>query len=102
VAADADPSQLDLDPGNYRITERLPDSTSGNWQLSKVDCDGEELPPTEQQTVSIESGQGTICTHTNRFIPAGSIEVRLVTLGGTATAAYEVGPRGPPIPRSLP
>jgi hypothetical protein len=98
VAADADPSQLDLDPGNYRITERLPDSTSGNWQLSKVDCDGEELPPTEQQTVSIESGQGTICTYTNRFIPAGSIEVRLVTLGGTATAAYEVGPRGPANP----
>ena len=98
VAVDADPSQLDLDPGNYRITERLPDSNGGKWQLSKVDCDGEELPPTEQQTVSIESGQGTICTYNNLFIPDGSIKVRLVTLGGTATAAYEVGPRGPADP----
>jgi hypothetical protein len=98
VAADADPSQVDLDPGNYRITERLPDSNSGNWQLSKVDCDGEELPPTDHQTVSIESGQGTICTYTNRFTPAGSIQVRLVTLGGTATAGYEVGPHGPAEP----
>lgn len=98
VAAEADPPQIDLDPGDYRITERLPDSERGNWKLSTVDCDGQELPPSDQQSVSIESGLGTVCTYTNRFTPAGSIKVRLVTLGGTATAAYEVGPTGPADP----
>ncbi len=98
IAAEADPSQVDLDPGEYRITERLPDSDRGNWKLSSVVCDGSIPPGSDHQTVSIESGLGTVCTYTNRFTPAGSIKVRLITLGGTATASYEVGPTGPADP----
>ena len=55
-----------------------------------IRCDGEELDPKEDPVVTIKSGESLVCDFENRFTPAGSIVVRVVTLNGTGSVSYLV------------
>ncbi len=97
LAVDADPSPLSLAPGAYRLSETSPaDSAAGRWSLSSVNCDGQELAPTQPINVTINSGTPTVCTLTNTFTPSGAIVLRKTTVGGLATTGFVVSPLGGP------
>lgn len=88
---DAVPSLTDLAAGTYHITEHRPSSDDGRWRLQSVICDGEHKSTTGPVEVTInESGPGTVCTFTNRFIPRGSISIGKITHGATGTAHFVV------------
>ena len=44
-------------------------------------------------TVTVSSGQASVCTFFNRFIPAGSISISKISQGATGTFAFLVGLR---------
>lgn len=90
VAAAADPERFELDPGRYRVRERIPDSARGTWALTGVRCGDRELDPENPQLVDVISDRGLVCTYTNRFTPAGSITIRTITLGGAGHFDYRV------------
>jgi hypothetical protein len=75
--------------GRYQIGEKLPTSSSGRWHLLNVTCDGHRQPRRTviRFTMPRASG-GSLCTFTNVFVPRGSITVRGVTLGGTASISW--------------
>jgi Domain of unknown function DUF11 len=91
VAVDASPSPLDLDPGRYRIAERLPGSKAGEWKLAEVQCDGHQVPLEDDAVeVTIVARQVETCTFTNRFVPAGSISISKITRGAVGTTGFEI------------
>ncbi len=81
----------DLEPGRYRIVETSPDAGErGDWASVGIRCDGQELDPKEDPVVTIKSGESVVCDFENRFTPAGSIMVRVVTVNGTGSVSYLV------------
>jgi uncharacterized repeat protein (TIGR01451 family) len=82
----------DLPAGTYTITEQQPSSDVGDWALSAVRCNAQPLPVAGGARVSVDisPGQGTLCTFVNQFTPAGSIRLRKITLGATATVGFAI------------
>ena len=91
----------DLPSGTYTVTETLPPDKGGRWELERVACEqtgakGARNGPAVEIDVR---DAGTVCTFYNRFTPAGRITLRKLTLGGTATARFQVRPNaGDPRP----
>ncbi len=82
-----------LTAGPYDITETPPSTSSGTWHLTAVECDGTDLPTTQPVHVVVPVGEQPICTFTNTFDPAGSITIRKITLGATATLVFQTTKR---------
>jgi hypothetical protein len=82
-------SLANLDPGTYTITETRPVNPLGGWELVRVNCGG-LARDTGAVTVTITAGSQSICTFTNRLVPAASIALSKVTKGGTGTAAFVI------------
>ena len=92
IAVDAQPSLLDLAPGRYRISESPPASSSGEWRLVRVRCDGASRPTAQPVEVNIPAGGAVACTYINAFVPKGSIALAKITEGGTGTASFLIFP----------
>jgi hypothetical protein len=89
VNAGPESSLADLAPGTYTITETGPVNPAGAWNLVGVQCNG--VPrDTRDVSVTITAGSRTVCTFTNRLVPAGAIILSKVTEGGTGTAAFGI------------
>jgi hypothetical protein len=59
----ARPAPTVLDPGRYRIAERLPASRDGVWRSSGVRCGGRAT-----DEVEITAGRGAVCVFDNRLV----------------------------------
>jgi uncharacterized repeat protein (TIGR01451 family) len=92
VAADAQPSLLNLAPGRYRIREKPPKPPGGHWRLLKVRCNDTSPSTSRPVEVDVLSGQAITCTFVNVFVPNGSISLAKITEGGVGTAAFLVLP----------
>jgi hypothetical protein len=75
----------------YTITESPPKRPDGHWEIDSVLCGGQPVAHGPVQTTIPASGV-QFCTFTNRFVPTGSIIIRKVTLGATATASFVISP----------
>jgi hypothetical protein len=97
VAHDAAPL-TGLVPGDYRVTETLPDSSAGTWLLDNVFCDGVEETITGGDTIRVRvpSTNGATCTFTDRFRHAGAISLSKETLGGIGTTRFQIRPQADP------
>src|SRR5262249_48384925 len=84
---------MKLDPGRYRISERLPLSATGEWKLDKVTCNGNALAPGKPVSVQITAGSAAPSTFTNRLDLVGEINVAGVSLGGLGSAWYVSSPK---------
>ena len=82
-----------LDPGRYRISERLPVSSTGEWRLARVTCNGTTVASGKPVTVDITAGRGAVCTFTNRLDLVGQINVSGISVGGLGSAWYVTSPR---------
>ena len=93
IAHDA-PLITRLVPGNYRVTERIPDSDAGTWTLDNVFCNGgpRDVIDGDHVIVAVPSTGGQSCTFTNRFKHAGAISISKTTLGGVATTRFQIRP----------
>jgi uncharacterized repeat protein (TIGR01451 family) len=88
---------LEGSPGAYTITERLPATTrEGRWRPVRVVCNGRAFDPVEPVRLTVAAGDGAVCEYTNRFIPAGVLRIRKLTIGGTGTAYFKVTSRTGP------
>ena len=87
-----------LVPGNYRITETLPDSDAGRWRLVDVSCNGEPktISGGNSVLVNVPETGGQACTFTDRFRHAGAIRITKTTLNGTGTMRFQVRPAADP------
>src|SRR5262249_9208393 len=66
--------RLDLDAGDYTVTERLPaPRPEGRWVRVRALCDGALVPVRRPAELTLASGKGSACEFTNRFVPAGSL-----------------------------
>ena len=98
VPVAADPSPLELGPGDYRIEERLPRRRAGEWRLKRVFCNADTVgirrprSRTSSVDVTIEAGEGAACTFVNKFVPKGAIVIDKATVGGTATTGFTISP----------
>ena len=92
IAAEADPSPLDLAAGRYAISEQVPESDRGRWVLQAVECDGESLPVKQPVEVTVSARQVRACTFSNDFIPKGSISISKITRGAVGTTGFIVAP----------
>ena len=94
VAAEAEPvGSPSFPPGRYRIEEDLPATAKGDWKLSSVFCNDSETEIVDGTAVHFTvPTQGGVCTFTNKFTPAGSIELRKSTVGATGTFQFAVRP----------
>jgi Domain of unknown function DUF11 len=75
----------------YTITESPPKRDDGHWELASATCGGQTVSDRPVRTTIPASGI-QFCTFTNRFVPTGSIIIRKVTVGATATAAFVISP----------
>jgi hypothetical protein len=75
----------------YTITESPPNRDDGHWELASATCGGQTVSDRPVRTIIPASGV-QFCTFTNRFVPTGSIIIRKVTLGATATTAFVISP----------
>ena len=82
-----------LDPGRYRISEKLPVSSTGEWRLARVTCNGTTVASGKPVTVNITAGRGAVCTFTNRLDLVGEINVSGISVGGLGSAWYVTSPR---------
>jgi hypothetical protein len=90
IAASASAIAVDAG-GRYTITESPPKRDDGHWEIDSAACGGQTIADRPVQTTIPQSGT-QFCTFTNRFVPTGSIKLRKVTLGATATAAFVISP----------
>ena len=88
VAAARIPAEAGQD---YTITETPPDRSDGHWELDSVSCGGQVVQSRPVKTTIPASGT-QVCTFTNNFVPTGSITIRKVTLGATATTSFLISP----------
>jgi uncharacterized protein DUF11 len=97
IAHDATPLTR-LVPGDYRITETLPESDAGTWLLDNVFCGGEpvDISGDDRVRVTVPSTSSQTCTFTNRFRHAGAISISKTTLGGVATTRFQIRPIADP------
>jgi Domain of unknown function DUF11 len=97
VPTQAVPGPIELDPGTYRVGERLPRAKGGHWRRTAVNCNARRrtrlLRPVE---VTISPGRGAACTFENRFVAAGSLGIAKVTRGATGTAGFVISPLSGP------
>ncbi len=93
VPATATPGLSGLAPGDYTITEHSPASTKGRWRSVSVTCDGTKHPAGQPVHITISSGHTTACTFVNAFVPAASLSLATITIGGTGTAQFLVSPQ---------
>ena len=106
VPVDAEPSPIELAPGDYRVRERMPRVRGGRWQLVGATCNAQplrlrggrtpRLRPEASVNVRIAAGEGAACTFRNRFVPRGAIAIAKQTYGATGTAGFEVSPTDDP------
>jgi uncharacterized repeat protein (TIGR01451 family) len=84
--------------GTYTITETAPPRTpSGHWVREGAVCGDHVFGPRDTVRVTIAAGAGAGCLFTNRFVPAGSIRIRKVTIGATGSARFQIESDHPPI-----
>ncbi len=81
-----------LDPGRYRVAERLPVTGAGVWRRSGLRCNGRRLDPSKPASVRITAGRGAVCTFTNMLDRPGRISVAGVTIGGLGAAIFRDQP----------
>jgi uncharacterized repeat protein (TIGR01451 family) len=99
VAVDAEPALDGLTPGDYDVSENLPDSDRGAWALTGVTCNDADRGTDNPVSVTLPAGTGTLCTFENRFTPKGTIRLRKSTRGGTGTFGFVVNSVGTTPPR---
>ena len=91
---------LGLPSGSYRIEETSPASSgAGTWALESVSCarsTPELVGDSIRLSLPVPGGTGDGCTFVNRFTPGGRITIDKVTLGGTATARFQIDPQFDP------
>jgi len=75
---------------SYDITETAPTSALGTWRLAAVMCDGVAMPVSQPVHVTVVNGEQPVCTFTNAFVPRGSLTIRKITLGATASLDFLV------------
>ncbi len=93
VPATAAPALSGLAPGRYTITEHSPASAKGHWRSVRVTCDGTKHRAGHPVQVTITPGHTTACTFVNAFVPAASLSLATITVGGTGTAQFLVTPQ---------
>jgi hypothetical protein len=99
VVADAAPALDALAPGDYNVTEKLPDSNRGRWSLTGVTCNDADRGTDNPVKVSLVAGSGTSCTFENRFKPKGTIHLFKSTRGATGTTGFVIDSVGTQPPR---
>ena len=88
---------LSLRAGRYRVSEELPRPTAaGRWRALGAICNGARQRGGTSISVTLPSGAGVGCLFANRFVPAGAITLRKVTLGGTGTVSFLTSARREP------
>lgn len=92
IAADADPSPLDLAAGRYQVTEHMPESSGGRWVLKAIECDGVAEPVEQPIEVTVSARAVRACTFTNDFIPKGAISISKITRGAVGTTGFTISP----------
>jgi hypothetical protein len=90
VAVDAEPAPIELDPGTYTVSERLPRVRGGRWQHTGVNCNAQRGGAAGPVEVTVTAGRGQVCTFENRFVSAGGIAVSKVTNGGVGTSGFVI------------
>ena len=100
TAVDAVPGPFTVEPGNYRVSERLPTDRGGRWHQIGVNCNARlsrrsrtNSPP---KLVTVPSGAGVACLFENRFVPNGSIEIFKQTRGAGGTTGFVISPVADP------
>lgn len=83
-----------LVPGDYRITETLPDSNAGRWRLGNVFCNGvaTDIVGGNRVTATVPATGGLSCTFTNAFRHAGAISLSKETVNGVGTTRFQIRP----------
>jgi uncharacterized repeat protein (TIGR01451 family) len=99
VGVDAAPTLDALVPGDYDVSEKLPDSDRGSWALTGVTCNDEDRGTDNPVSVTLAAGTGTVCTFENRYTPKGTIRLSKETRGGTGTFGFVVNSVGTTPPR---
>jgi len=85
--------RLDLDPGDYTVTERLPaPRPDGRWVRVRAVCNGRLVAVQRPVELTLTAGSGSACEFTNRFVPSGSITIEKVTYGDVGTAGFVIRP----------
>ncbi|MER7275226.1 hypothetical protein ABT369_12275 [Dactylosporangium sp. NPDC000244] len=80
-------------PGAYAVTLTAPAGDAAAWSLAGAGCGDQELKP-EGWTVTVTLATAAAADCALRVTrKAGSIELRAVTVGGTAAAGFAVTPR---------
>jgi uncharacterized repeat protein (TIGR01451 family) len=97
----AEPGPFELDPGEYKVAERVPDARGGRWHQTAVNCNARRLrsparPRPRPTEVTIASGAGVVCLFENRFVPFGSITIVKETRGGAGTTGFVISPVADP------
>ena len=102
---DAIPGPIALDPGNYEITETLPEPSGGRWGQPTINCDARPLgrqrigprpgggSRTAPHQVTITANTGVACRYTNRFIPDGRITISKTARGGDGPVGFVISSR---------
>ena len=75
----------------YTITESPPKRDDGHWELDSATAAGDGQPTGPWRRPSRPAGRRSARSPT-RFVPKGSIILRKVTLGATATTAFVISP----------
>ena len=100
VEADALPGPLALDPGQYRITETLPERSGGQWRQVSVNCNSRPLSSRRRgapaTVVTVTAATGVACRFTNSFIPEGSITIAKTAISGSGTSGFVISYEGAP------
>jgi uncharacterized repeat protein (TIGR01451 family) len=99
TAADADPSPITLEPGQYHVSERLPSARGGRWHQIAVNCNAlrsARRGSSAGKDVTVTSGRGVACLFENRFVPFGSIKVFKQTRGAGGTTGFVISPVADP------
>src|SRR3954471_8153285 len=68
TAANADPSPITLDPGQYHVSEQLPSARGGRWHQIAVNCNAlrsARRGSSAGKDVTITSGRGVACLFEN-------------------------------------
>jgi uncharacterized repeat protein (TIGR01451 family) len=93
----ARPSPIELEAGDYFVSEQLPRARGGRWRQVGVNCNARERAARAEPTrVSITAGRGVACVFANRFVPRGSITILKETRGAGGTTGFVVESRRDP------
>ena len=103
--ADVESGPIELEAGEYDVTEHLPQRRDGRWRLTHYNCQAREHAVGVRQgsrrtpppvTVTITAGQGQACVFENRFVPFGGIAIAKITRGNTGTTGFLITPVNDP------